>query len=259
VTPGSAGRTFTQSGTCRRGVDYVTILCAAGPHRRGHPQVAERASDHAAGDRDNQGIRTDDSWLDVQIVKGPLNDDRPDSRTVALRFGRPTQQMSPSPWRRVFGPLLGLASLVGLAVEIYQFEYAFPKVSIVTPGIRAPLSFEIENDSYIDFFSVSLECDFHYMKFSNDFILGAVIKGGFAGMATSAIESGATKLAGCGVVSDTSTAGALLVPDGPIKEGDISVKVEFKYRCLPLFAVCHRQRSYRFRLVDGKWLEGESF
>src|SRR5689334_10438087 len=107
------------------------------------------------------------------------------------------RQRPPSPRPR---RTLSLVSLLGLivgviasVVGIYQFEYVFPKVSMVAPGLGASLDFQVKNDSYVDFLSVSVKCEIQSLVFSNGFNFSGNEIVGIRGLVTSVIESGTTK------------------------------------------------------------------
>jgi|GEM_PF-6779412 len=167
---------------------------------------------------------------------------------------RYNQQPRPAPLptrryqRSLVAVALAVASLFGVATEIYEMFDVTPKVAVV-PGLTFPIAFRIENSSYVNLVAPTLQCHFRVLDLSGLISFNDSTTDGSWEQRTDVIRPGSAKIAGCGIRTPGST----------IAAADITVKLRWHFRCLPFLAICRSAQSFRFRLVGSTWVEGESF
>lgn len=182
-------------------------------------------------------------------------------RKAAARQARRASHQPPHPDNthprysmKVVGAIFSVTvALIGLCIEVYEFEYVNPKVSIATPGLEGPLSFRVENGSYVDLLQVKTECVFHSLVFGG--IQFSESKIASSAQNTDVIASGSSKVTSCGIQETP-------LP-GPVTNADLDFEMSFNIRCIPFVAACRRSFRYPFRCVLTKvglsCLQGDRF
>jgi hypothetical protein len=154
---------------------------------------------------------------------------------------------------------LGLATLLGFGIAVYQIEFVTPAISVAIVPIQLSykkpgkwFGFRIDNQSYVDFLDVVTVCKFNKVLADDGFIVQKTTVEGFLHQTTSTIGAGTAKISLCQ---------AVVGPFSPIREGDVEFLMGFKVRCMPLLARCSRfvHKRFRFDVSAGTWIEGETF
>lgn len=167
-------------------------------------------------------------------------------RAAALRVKRELrQQLSPKHryLRAIVATVLAAATLVGIGIELYEFEIVNPHIEPLSVGLNAPFSFRVVNNSYVDFPQLSPICDFPDLAWGTNQSFGLNTGGDLP----KDIAVGRDRISSCKLGGNGRAA------------GNVTLTLNYFVHCIP-FIHCSRQSIYHLRsLPDGTWVEGETF